>query len=56
MAVAEKLAALRTAEYFKERAARANMAAVWTILEQAGTEAPRSGNELPKDSAFFEGE
>ena len=47
VAVAEKLAALRTAQYFKERAARADMAAFWAILEQAGTEAPREGDELP---------
>jgi hypothetical protein len=47
VAVAEKLATLRTAEYFKQRAARANMQAFWEILEQAGTEAPREGDELP---------
>lgn len=47
VAVAEKLAALRTAEYFKERAARADMEAFWAILEQAGTEVPRAGDELP---------
>jgi|688.fasta_scaffold18101_10 hypothetical protein len=41
------LAALRTAQYFKERAARADMEAFWAILEQAGTEAPREGDELP---------
>jgi hypothetical protein len=38
------LAALRTAQYFKERAARADMEAFWAILEQAGTEAPREGD------------
>lgn len=32
---------------FKERAAGADMAAFWAILEQAGTEAPREGDELP---------
>lgn len=47
VAVAEKLAALRTAEYFKERAARADMDAFWQILERAGTEPPREGDELP---------
>jgi hypothetical protein len=47
VAVAEKLAALRTAEYFQERAARADMDAFWQILERAGTEPPREGDELP---------
>jgi hypothetical protein len=47
VAVAEKLAALRTEDYFKERAARADMEAFWQILESAGTEAPREGDELP---------
>jgi hypothetical protein len=47
VAVAEKLSALRTAGYFKERAARADMAVFWEILEKAGTEEPREGDELP---------
>jgi hypothetical protein len=47
IAVAEKLSELRTADYFKERAARADMAAFWEILEKAGTEEPREGDELP---------
>jgi hypothetical protein len=47
VAVAEKLSALRTADYFKKRAARADMAAFWDILEKAGTEEPREGDELP---------
>jgi hypothetical protein len=47
VAVAEKLAALRTEDYFKERAARADMEAFWQILESAGTQAPREGDELP---------
>lgn len=49
VAVAEKLASLRTAQYFKERAARADMQAFWAILEQAGTKAPREGDEIPED-------
>jgi hypothetical protein len=52
IAVAEKLAALRTAQYFKERAARADMEAFWAILEQAGTEPPREGDEVPDDVAI----
>lgn len=47
VAVAEKLATLRTVDYFKERAARADMEAFWQILESAGTEAPREGDDLP---------
>jgi hypothetical protein len=49
VAVAEKISALRTASYFKERAARADMEAFWEILEQAGTEEPRQGDELPSN-------
>lgn len=46
VAVAEKLSALRTADYFKERAERADMEAFWRILEKAGTEEPRKGDEV----------
>jgi hypothetical protein len=49
VAVAEKIAALRTADYFRQRAARADMDAFWAVLEQAGTEPPRAGDELPTD-------
>jgi hypothetical protein len=48
VAVAEKLSALRTADYFKERADRADLDAFWQILAQAGTEEPQEGDELPK--------
>jgi hypothetical protein len=47
VAVAEKLAALRTESYFRERAASADLEAFWSILERAGTEDPRKGDELP---------
>lgn len=47
VAVAEKLAALRTERYFRERAARANRADFLAILEKAGREAPIAGDELP---------
>ena len=47
VAIAEKLAALRTAEYFRERAVRADMEAFWQILENAGTEEPRERDALP---------
>ena len=47
VAVAEKLSALRTADFFRERAARANLEEAWAILERAGTdEPPREGDEL----------
>ncbi|HNS02706.1 MAG TPA: hypothetical protein PKM78_10035 [Anaerolineae bacterium] len=47
VAVAEKLAALRTERYFWERAIRANRADFLAILESAGTDAPIEGDELP---------
>lgn len=47
VAVAEKLSALRTADYFRERAARANPAGGETLLDSFGTdEAPQEGDEL----------
>ena len=47
VAVAEKLAALRTARYFQERAARADLAVFDQLLARAGEEPPRQGDELP---------
>ena len=47
VAVAEKVSALRTAAYFRERAARANMDHFWAFLEGAGDEPPQPGDELP---------
>ncbi len=47
VAVAEKLAVLRTVAYFKERAAHADMEAFRRFLEsEGGTEPPRDGDEL----------
>lgn len=52
VAVAEKLSALRTADYFRERAARANLAEAERLLESFGTdEPPREGDELASDGA-----
>jgi hypothetical protein len=48
VAVAEKLSALRTAAYFDERAARADVATALAILERAGDEPPRQGDEIPE--------
>jgi Zn-dependent oligopeptidase len=47
VAVAEKVAALRTARYFQERAARADLAVFDQLLARAGEEPPRPGDELP---------
>jgi hypothetical protein len=47
VAVAEKLAALRTARYFQEQAARADLAMFDQFLARAGEEPPRPGDELP---------
>jgi hypothetical protein len=49
IAVAEKLAALRTAEYFQERAARADPVAFERVLAHGGNEPSRPGDEIPPD-------
>ena len=46
-AVAEKLATLRTVEFFAERAARASATAALEIMSLPGGEKPRKGDELP---------
>ena len=47
VAVAEKVAALRTADLFRERARRADMRGALALLDQLGRdEPPRSGDEL----------
>src|SRR5277367_1599532 len=48
-AVAEKLSALKTADYFAERAARGDIAEALRILSRPGGEPPRSGDEAPAD-------
>lgn len=45
-AAAEKLATLRTVEFFAERAARGDVAAALEIMSRPGGEAPRKGDEL----------
>lgn len=48
-AVAEKLSALRTESYFRERAARADVGKAVAILDRAGVgRRPRKGDALPK--------
>lgn len=46
VALAEKLAALRTERYFRERAGKGEVEIFKEILRQAGTEPPRSGDEI----------
>ena len=49
VAVAEKLSALRTVEYFKERAARADVDKALELLDRAGDEPPRQWDEIAPD-------
>jgi hypothetical protein len=46
VAVAEKLAALRTERYFRERAEHADLTAFDRFLAEAGDEPPREGDEV----------
>jgi hypothetical protein len=47
IAVAEKLAALETESYFRDRAARGRRDAFLGFLEGAGDDEPGSGDEMP---------
>ena len=50
IAVAEKVSALRTEDYFRERARRADRAGTLRILERAGKgNPPMKGDELPAE-------
>lgn len=50
VAVAEKVSALRTEEYFRERGGRADRAETLRILERAGKgNPPVKGDELPTE-------
>jgi HicB family len=50
VAVAEKVSALRTEEYFQQRGRRANRAETLRILERAGKGTPPvEGDELPRE-------
>ena len=46
LVVAEKLSALRTEEFFRERGARANIEKARKILKRTGKEPPREGDEI----------
>jgi hypothetical protein len=48
MAVAEKVSAMTTAEYFTERKARADMETFDRTLNRKGGEPPQPGDELPE--------
>ncbi len=47
VAVAEKLSALETEEFFRVRAARSDRNAFLSFLENAGDEPPGEGDSLP---------
>jgi len=44
--VAEKLSALRTVEYFRERAVRGDVGRALELLDRAGDEPSRAGDEI----------
>ena len=46
LAVAEKISALRTEEFFRERRARANIKKARKILKRTGKEPPGEGDEI----------
>lgn len=46
LAVAEKISALRTEEFFRERGSRADLSKARRILKRAGKEPPREGDEV----------
>lgn len=47
-AVAEKLSALETAEFFENRAKRADVAVFDRVMAREGGEAPKKGDEVPE--------
>jgi hypothetical protein len=52
VAVAEKIAALRTADFFRERAKRADIPAALALLDRIGDdEPPRPGDELEETAS-----
>jgi HicB-like protein involved in pilus formation len=57
VAVAEKISALRTEDYFRERGSRANRTETLRILARAGKgNEPVEGDELPADWAAKTGD
>ena len=50
MAVVEKLLAVRTVEFFRERARRADVSDALALLDQFGNDdPPREGDEIPEE-------
>lgn len=49
-AVAEKIAAMRTASYFAERRGRADWPAFERLMTRSGGEAPRAGDEVAEEA------
>lgn len=49
VAVARRLAELKTLRYFEARAARADPDAFERIVAKAGTQAPQAGDEIPDE-------
>ena len=47
-AVTEKLSAIKTAEFFKERIRRADLGAAIRIMNRVRGEQPCAGDELPR--------
>jgi hypothetical protein len=47
-AVAEKVSALETARFFRDRKARADFKAFDRIMKRRGGKPPRSGDEMPE--------
>lgn len=54
-AVAEKVAALRTADYFAARRGRADWSAFDRLMSRSGGEPPRSGDEMPDTTSDVPG-
>lgn len=46
-AVAEKLSAMETMDFFEERAKRADLDVFDRFMNRKGSEAPRAGDEIP---------
>ncbi len=50
-AVAEKISALQTAEFFASRRARADFKAFDKLMKRRGGKPPRAGDEVPRGGA-----
>ena len=46
LAIAEKISALRTEEFFRERGGRANVRKARKLIKRVGKEPPREGDEV----------